>query len=548
VKSGRIPLSSLRQVVRRIAGGGLLVVAPLATITAQHNKSKPDSIAAVSRTIQALGARGDAAGLAGAYRRMADLLSDVDSTTRALEAYRHALDNAASVRDSTTLAAAHSGIGLLHWGANRYDSALTHLSRARTIRERTGDRTGLGVVLNSIGASYYQLGQYEPALIHFLQSIAISREVGDQRRAAVTLINIGKTYHDFGQYDRAADVLHQALRISDSVRAPLVRGYALHTLASLLMDLGRLADARGMFHQSLAAYSDSSVSRADSLSGWSMNAVVMGRLLVREGNAAAAVRLLDSVRVVAERRGSVRGQSRALLHMGEAYRALGRYDRAERALERSLALSRSVEQRVFAFEALKLLSRVKEEAGQTVAALDHLRAASALNDTIFNQATSHRIAAMEARDAADREQRENARLRAEQAVQQHVIARQRSAVTLGALVLLLTLTLLVLVYHFLRQGKVREVLLERANSELARTNRELQRALTDVRTLSGLIPMCAGCKRVRDDQGYWEAVETFISNRSSATFSHGICSSCGPELYGEHWHAEAQRATGGDEG
>lgn len=55
---------------------------------------------------------------------------------------------------------------------------------------------------------------------------------------------------------------------------------------------------------------------------------------------------------------------------------------------------------------------------------------------------------------------------------------------------------------------------------------ELREALAKVRTLRGLIPICAGCKKIRNDKGYWEQVEVYIRERSDADFSHGICPEC----------------------
>ena len=62
---------------------------------------------------------------------------------------------------------------------------------------------------------------------------------------------------------------------------------------------------------------------------------------------------------------------------------------------------------------------------------------------------------------------------------------------------------------------------------------ELQAALSEVNTLSGLIPICASCKNIRDDQGYWNQIETFIQSHSEAKFSHGICPDCSARLYPE---------------
>jgi len=64
---------------------------------------------------------------------------------------------------------------------------------------------------------------------------------------------------------------------------------------------------------------------------------------------------------------------------------------------------------------------------------------------------------------------------------------------------------------------------------------ELQEAYNKVNKLSGLIPICAQCKKIRDDSGYWNQVEIYISERSDAVFSHGICPDCAKELYPEHF-------------
>ena len=55
---------------------------------------------------------------------------------------------------------------------------------------------------------------------------------------------------------------------------------------------------------------------------------------------------------------------------------------------------------------------------------------------------------------------------------------------------------------------------------------ELRAALAEVKTLSGLLPICAACKKIRDDKGYWSQVEVFVTQRTEATFTHGVCPDC----------------------
>lgn len=67
--------------------------------------------------------------------------------------------------------------------------------------------------------------------------------------------------------------------------------------------------------------------------------------------------------------------------------------------------------------------------------------------------------------------------------------------------------------------------------ELRRLNAELRKALAEIKTLSGLLPICSACKKVRDDAGYWNQIETFIAVRTTAQFTHSLCPECLPKYF-----------------
>jgi hypothetical protein len=74
---------------------------------------------------------------------------------------------------------------------------------------------------------------------------------------------------------------------------------------------------------------------------------------------------------------------------------------------------------------------------------------------------------------------------------------------------------------------------KQAEEERERLIGELQEALAEVKTLSGLLPICASCKSIRDDQGYWQQIEAYIRDHSEAEFSHSVCPECARKLYPE---------------
>ncbi len=83
--------------------------------------------------------------------------------------------------------------------------------------------------------------------------------------------------------------------------------------------------------------------------------------------------------------------------------------------------------------------------------------------------------------------------------------------------------------------------LSAANEELTRLNRDkevaidgLKEAMGNISTLRGLLPICAACKKIRDDKGYWRQIEVYIAEHTEADFSHGICPDCARKLYGKY--------------
>ena len=77
--------------------------------------------------------------------------------------------------------------------------------------------------------------------------------------------------------------------------------------------------------------------------------------------------------------------------------------------------------------------------------------------------------------------------------------------------------------------------LQQQVDEERRLNGELQGALDQIKILSGLVPICSCCKNIRDDEGFWHQIESYLHEHSDMVFSHGICPSCVKKLYPEFY-------------
>jgi hypothetical protein len=82
---------------------------------------------------------------------------------------------------------------------------------------------------------------------------------------------------------------------------------------------------------------------------------------------------------------------------------------------------------------------------------------------------------------------------------------------------------------------------KKAERDLCNLVSDLKRALDEVETLRGLLPICAGCKKIRDDKGYWNHIEVYFHNHSHVDFTHTLCPDCIRHFYPEYWKKQQER-------
>lgn len=429
---------------------------------------------------------------------------------------RAALRAAVTSGDSGGLAELHERIGLVHWRADRFDSALVQMLTSRELFASRGDSTDVARLSNALGSSHYQLGNYELALQSYMRALDIRAADGNVLGQAYLHANMAKTYQDWRQFDRALASADSGVVLADSGGDGHALGYALNTRADILIQLGRIAEARVAAERSLAAYYSGSppIEPRDSVSAWSINVMTLGEADLADGRASDALRRFTEIFDRAQRGGSRRGQAHALLKMARAQEALRRPADALGSYRRALTEADAIRNRAFRLEALAGMSRAAQRGGDAASALRFARAHEALRDSLFDASTAQRVAAIELEAEAARQRAAAQALARQQAEQAAELQQQRMLTTMVGLMLVLTLGFVV---------------------ALLRSKRDLEQALDEVRTLSGFIPICANCKNVRDDAGYWQSVEEYLASRSVAQFSHSICNSCGPQLYGADW-------------
>jgi tetratricopeptide (TPR) repeat protein len=375
--------------------------------------------------------------------------------------------------DSWGEAQGYNTLGLVEADAGRFPEALEAHLKALAIRERTGDREGLAYSYNNLGNNYRNLGQYARAIEYHQKGLNIKVELGMRSSEAYSHHNMGLIYFAMKDYPRAIAAYQRALAIREELKDP--RGIAV-----------------------------------------CLNAIGQVEAVTRP---AAALQTYERALALRREVGDQRGEMATDLNMGDVHRQLGNLAEASAAYNRALALGERIDAPLMRSRALGAIADVEAARGDYQAAYRHIVQHQRAREEMFSQENNVRIQRLQVAHETERQQRQVEALENEAARRDAELARVRTVRTALAVIALLVLVSLALLYARYR-------LKQQSEARFREQAEALAEALSRIQTLRGLLPICAWCKKIRDDQGYWTQVETYVESHSHAEFTHSICPTC----------------------
>jgi tetratricopeptide (TPR) repeat protein len=406
--------------------------------------------------------------------------------------------------------------------------AAQYANEALALSTRLGNQERMAKAHNILGITYTFMGSYSRALGEGLEGLRIRQQLGLEAATLQSLNLIGVIYHHSGQYEKAIDayqkILEQTKLAPDPKRVILSNlniGFAKYKL-------GRFQEALG--HHLLAlGLAQSSQDHPYLLYAY----VNLGLTYTDLKNYAEATRYLHLALTGYGSREQNHGKAQVLNSLGRLDLLTGNLDRGIKWALEGAALSEEIKAKDELKTSYQLLASLYEQRGQTAQALKYFKLYSNTKDSIFTNHESEKIADISMNLVTLKKDHEIGLLKREQLISALKIQKARyfSFILISGVFTLALFSLIL--YRYGRKTMDSKVLLESANLRLQALNDELQETIREVRTLSGLLPICAHCKKIRDDDGYWQQLEGYISKHSEATFSHGICPHCAEELYPE---------------
>jgi signal transduction histidine kinase len=339
---------------------------------------------------------------------------------KAMEHYRRSLALAENLAYPEGIADALNNIGIIHYVWGEYDQTLDYYSRTVEIREQIGDLEGLAKGYNNLGTVFSATDRFPESRKFFSDALALYEELGNERLMASSLNNLGLLSHKMGEFDQALDQSQRVLEITERIGDRPGTADALNRI--------------GMVHESWEDYPK-------------------------------ALDYYQRSRSVRQDIGDRQGVATCEVNIGNTLAELGDYRRSLEYLGRALHAAREMNVKEIERDAHLALSRTYERRGNPASALQAFKQYKIVNDGLFDQETSRRIAELQTRFEVEKKDREIQLLTKYQEIQRMV----RNAFLAGSILLV---ALVFLLYNRYR-------LKDRANKEIRKANEAQQIAQTE---------------------------------------------------------------------
>lgn len=375
---------------------------------------------------------------------------------------------------------------------------------------QVGETYGESQGYNTLGLIEADDGKFPEALEYHLKALAIRQRTGDKEGLSYSFNNLGNAYRNMGQYAQALDYHQQGLALKVELGNRSSEAYSHHNIGLVYFAMKDYPKALDAYRRGLVIREELKDTRALAVS---LNGIGSVEALT---DPAAALRTYERALALRRETGDQRGEMATEINRANVFLRVGELARASAAFDRALVLGTQIDAPLMRSNALKGLAEVEAARGDYRAAYEHQIQYQAARDEMFSLENAARLQRLQVTHEAERQEAE-------------ITSLQEQRTALGAIAVLVALSLALLYARFrLKQQSEARF---RAQAE------QLQAVMDREQTLKGLLPICASCKKIRDDNGYWTQVERYVAEHSAAEFTHSICPSCFEGLYPEHTHS-----------
>ncbi|MBU4486058.1 MAG: tetratricopeptide repeat protein [Candidatus Delongbacteria bacterium] len=491
---------------------------------------------------------------------------------KAVEYYLKSLLKHEELGDRKGISKRFNNIGMVYWYQGDYNKTTEYFNKSLKISEQIGYKEGLGDTYINFGSFYQDTGNYSEAIIYFAKALEIYEEINDKSGISLSLNNIGLVYKDKGDYTKALEYHTKSLKLHEELDNK-------SGIATLYNNIGNIHYYQDNLTEAVEYYKKSakikeSIGDRRGMSGSYSN---IGGIFFRQKKYDEALEYFKKSISLNEEFGDRKGLSMGYNNTGLVYKKQGKYSLALECYQKSLAIkeafgdkngivlvrgcitslyltqadsSKNTDEKTDLYNmaiknaesslkiakeigALPHENTIYEDLSHAWSGLKNYKNAFeysqkfiATKDSLFNNEKTKVIEEMETKYRTEKKEQENK-------LQELLLQKQKIYLFFMSTMSLVIIIALVLVIRSNAITRRTNRELKIALDEISRKNKELEDARDKIRVLSGLLPICSYCKKIRNDDGSWGQMESYIDKHSEASFSHSICPICMDKYFPE---------------
>ncbi len=439
------------------------------------------------------------------------------------------------IKDKWVNAKMNSLMGLSYWYFGRYNQALKYYLKAKQWYSKLADTGALSAIYNTVGAIQWSLGNFDLATENYKSALKLAEETNNFERQVRVLNNIGLVYQSWNRWQEALTYHKQALKLAEE-KAPDGFGliYSKINIALVSMEMGQFDEAYKLFNIARKYFE-----QINDLAGLSYISKYLGDLFDRQGNREKALEYYSASLNFGKQVQNNYRICEALLNIGRMYQD-SNIDKAEEYFKKSLAIARREGYKKQIIEIYQNLALNYKNKHEYEKAFEYLNQTMALKDSLLSEQKLAALSDLQLQLLLEHQKSENELLKSDNQINELKLRNEKIIRTGLIIVLLLGILVLFLIWRRWQLSRELNDALKEQNETIRKINeekekliKELKEALENISRLQGLLPICSNCKKIRDDEGYWQSVEEYISSHTYVKFSHGLCPECAKELYPE---------------
>ncbi len=465
--------------------------------------------------------------------KLCETNQNLTRNNEALQNVRLAFTYLQATTNNALLARAYRLMGRSYWYFGKYQPSLNYYLKAKQLYVYLNDSLALSAIYNTIGTIQWFLGNYDIALENYKTALKLSKRVGDLEREAKVLNNIGLIYQNLGRWKEAMHYHNLALEVARKTKVGF--GYIYSQI-----NLGQIAIAQNEYDKAFRLFKEAETyfKEQNDLAGLSYIYKFLGDASQQMNEPQKALEYYSTSLELGKKVQNNYRICEALFNIGRVHLMLDRIQQAEANVLQSLAIAQQEGYKNLMSNAYQMLADINLKKANFTQAYHFLNKAMQFKDSLLSEQKLAAISDLQLQFDLEQQETENLLLRNRNMINELKLRNEKLLrYSLLSIILLIAIMFGLIFQKWRVSKKLNEKLttqnenIRRINAEKEELISELKEALENINTLENLLPICSSCKKIRDDEGYWQSVEDYISSHSQIKFSHGLCPECTARLY-----------------